>query len=294
MEFQELRVFLAIIEAGGFKKASDRLRLTQSAVSQSIANLERKIGEKLVERTSPIRPTLVGYELLHHAQFILARESEFMGDLKRLRQGYLKKLTLAVDYLVNEYFCHPIIGDLAEALPEVNFKIKRLPAREMIKAVKNRHVELGFGPFQKNMDDLKKVKLFEESSFLVSSRSNKNLNLYNKNPMEFLEKNILLASYIDEPTHRPSKKKLRDYFKQTWEIDNLSQQIKLINLGLGISYLPATILRLDTIAKEFIVLDKIPFKKITKPYGIYYSNQEPLSEPASLFLGFAKEAWKNK
>lgn len=46
MENQELKVFLSIIESGGFQKAAKQLRLTQPAISLSLANLERKINEK--------------------------------------------------------------------------------------------------------------------------------------------------------------------------------------------------------------------------------------------------------
>ena len=42
LETHEIRVFKTVCETGGFKSAADRLYVTQSAVSQAIANLERK------------------------------------------------------------------------------------------------------------------------------------------------------------------------------------------------------------------------------------------------------------
>ena len=77
MEIQELRVLVAIVEMGGFKKAAGSLFLTQSAVSQSLANLERKIGERLVERTTPVRPTVIGGELLNKLQSVSEHSLRF-------------------------------------------------------------------------------------------------------------------------------------------------------------------------------------------------------------------------
>jgi len=284
LEFQELRVFAAVIDCGGFLKASQVLHLTQPAVSQSIKNLEYKVGEKLVERSNPVRPTAIGYELLNHARFILERENEFIGDLAKLKQGHLQKLSLTVDYLVNEYFCAPVVAGTLARLPELSFKIRRLPAREMIHAVKSGQYELGFGPFQKDMGSLKAQKLFEETSYLVTGKTNQHLKLYRDNPLGFLKETVLLASYLDEPALRPSKVKIRDYFKAAWEIDSLALQIQLLDRGIGATYIPKTILDRDKSTKGFVILEKIPFHRVSKPYGTYHRENEKLSQPARVFI----------
>lgn len=284
LEFQELRVFAAVIDAGGFLKASQVLHLTQPAVSQSIKNLEYKVGEKLVERSSPVRPTAIGYELLHHARFILERENEFIHDLAKLKKGHLQKLSLTVDYLVNEYHCASYVQATLAQLPDLTFKIKRLPAREMIQAVRTGQFDLGIGAFQKNMESLKTHKLFEETSYLVTGRSNPWFKSYKNSPLGFLKETVLLASYLDEPALRPSKTKIRDFFKAAWEIDNLSLQIKMLEEGIGATYIPETILKRDPVAKDFVVLEKIPFYRVSKPYGVYYREEAELSSAMQVFL----------
>ena len=289
MEFQELRVFQAVIDCGGFLRASESLHLTQSAVSQSIANLERKLGEKLIERKSPVRPTAIGKELLSHARFILEREQEFLTELTRLRGGYLQKLSLTVDYLVNEYIAHDVVLKTLRRLPEMSFRIKRLPAREMIRAVLAGHFDLGFGPFQKNMDQLNTYKLFEQTSYLVVSPRHPALKTYRTDPMGSLKEMVLLASYLDEPALRPSKVKIRDYFKAAWEIDNIGLQIRLVEKQVGATYLPEKILQQDFVARKFTVIEKIPFSRVTKPYGIYHRQGEPLLQCAQTFIQEAQK-----
>ena len=50
IERHEIRIFSAVVEEGGFSRAADRLNITQSAVSQAVANLEHKLDAQLLLR----------------------------------------------------------------------------------------------------------------------------------------------------------------------------------------------------------------------------------------------------
>lgn len=79
-----LRAFVAIIDAGGFTAAADRLHITQSTISQQLARLEESVGQQLVERGArPVHATASGERLLGYARRILVLESEarsVLGD----------------------------------------------------------------------------------------------------------------------------------------------------------------------------------------------------------------------
>ncbi|MFD0686176.1 LysR family transcriptional regulator [Actinomadura fibrosa] len=65
LEIRELEAFLALAEELHFGRAGERLRVSQSRVSQLIQALERRIGGRLVERTSRrVALTPLGHELL--------------------------------------------------------------------------------------------------------------------------------------------------------------------------------------------------------------------------------------
>ena len=63
LENQELRCFVAVVEQGAFKRAADALSVSQSAVSQAVSGLERKLQQRLLQR-SPLAPTVAGRRLL--------------------------------------------------------------------------------------------------------------------------------------------------------------------------------------------------------------------------------------
>ena len=55
LELRELRLFLALADELHFGRAAERLGLTTSRVSQSLASLERKLGgDRLIDRTSRV------------------------------------------------------------------------------------------------------------------------------------------------------------------------------------------------------------------------------------------------
>lgn len=51
-KFQEMRVFVAVVDAGSFVKASDTIGLSKAAVSRQLADLEARLGVRLLNRTT--------------------------------------------------------------------------------------------------------------------------------------------------------------------------------------------------------------------------------------------------
>lgn len=77
-----LRAFAAIVDAGSFTLAADRLSMTQSTISQQLARLEDAVGQVLIDRTArPILPTAPGERLLGYARRILALQQEAASAL---------------------------------------------------------------------------------------------------------------------------------------------------------------------------------------------------------------------
>ena len=64
IERNEIRVFAAVVEEGGFSRAAERLHVSQSAVSQAVANLEHKLDTRLLLRRGQPRLTEAGKPLV--------------------------------------------------------------------------------------------------------------------------------------------------------------------------------------------------------------------------------------
>src|SRR5262245_37435858 len=94
IDVRRLRVLSEVAERGSFSAAADALQLTQSAVSQHVAALEREVGLPLVERgMRPVELTEAGHALTRHAAGVFARldvAEQELGEIAGRRRGRLR------------------------------------------------------------------------------------------------------------------------------------------------------------------------------------------------------------
>jgi DNA-binding transcriptional LysR family regulator len=94
LDVRRLRVLSAVAAHGSFSSAAQALQLTQSAVSQHVAALEREVGLPLVERgTRPVELTDAGHALTRHATGIFARlegAEQELAEIAGRRRGRLR------------------------------------------------------------------------------------------------------------------------------------------------------------------------------------------------------------
>ncbi len=101
LTLDQLRVLVAIAEAGSFSAAGRRLRRAQSAISQAIATLEDAQGVALFDR-SGFRPVLTaaGRVLVAEGRIVLAGAARFEAVAAATRDGVEPELAIAIDPLV--------------------------------------------------------------------------------------------------------------------------------------------------------------------------------------------------
>ncbi len=87
MKLHDLRILMAVAQAGSMNKAAVFLHMTQSAVSRSIAELERTVGVRLLDRTARgVEPTEYGRAMLECGVAVFddlrqgAKKIEFLTD----------------------------------------------------------------------------------------------------------------------------------------------------------------------------------------------------------------------
>lgn len=93
VELRELRCLVAIVDRGTFTDAAVELRMSQAAVSRNLASLERKLGVRLVRRTTRrLELTEAGDRALRRARRVLAGidelEREARSENRIVRIGY--------------------------------------------------------------------------------------------------------------------------------------------------------------------------------------------------------------
>ena len=93
LDFELLRTFIAVADCGGFRRAAERLNLTQSTVSQQIKRLELEVNRPLLQRTTrSVALTDDGEMLLGDARRLLQLEEAARHRLAGPRLSGLVRL----------------------------------------------------------------------------------------------------------------------------------------------------------------------------------------------------------
>lgn len=107
IEPNDLLLFARVVEAGSFSRAAERVGLPKSTVSRRVAQLERQLGERLLQRTTrKLSVTEFGTSVLDHARQVaeevelatalaLHRQARPSGKLRVSMPGDFASLTLA-------------------------------------------------------------------------------------------------------------------------------------------------------------------------------------------------------
>src|SRR5262249_12289234 len=85
LDVRRLKVLQEVVTSGSFSGAAESLHLSQSAVSQQIATLEREVGLPLLERTSEgPKLTAAGEALMEHGDAVMCRLEEAERELAQI------------------------------------------------------------------------------------------------------------------------------------------------------------------------------------------------------------------
>jgi DNA-binding transcriptional LysR family regulator len=141
IEFKSLETFVWVANLRSFHRAADKLNTTQPAVSARIAQLERFLGTRLLERDRRrlVAPTAKGLELLGHAERLLGLRAEMIeavGDRTAIR-GIVR---LGVSESIVHTWLPALIERVNAAYPNLELEIEvdisanlsdRLAARDL-------------------------------------------------------------------------------------------------------------------------------------------------------------------
>lgn len=125
LTLDQLRVLIAVEEAGSFSAAARRLRRVQSAVSQAMANLEDQLGLVLWDRRARVpTPTAQGRAVLAAAR----RVCDEADALRRLAAGMVQGVEPEASLCVDAFFPLPVLVDLcrgfAGRFPAVGLRVE--------------------------------------------------------------------------------------------------------------------------------------------------------------------------
>ncbi|MDB4511889.1 LysR family transcriptional regulator [Arenicella sp.] len=125
MEIRQLRHFVAAVEAGNLRKASEDVHITHPAMSMSMKNLEKSLGTKLlIKDRRGVQMTYAGELFLKSAHSILRQIDDLQTALLSTHESPTGTVRLGIPYGVNNALAAPLYRIIKQNLPGVRLEIE--------------------------------------------------------------------------------------------------------------------------------------------------------------------------
>lgn len=171
LEFRELRYFVVLCEELHFGRAAERLHISQSPLSQAIAQLERKLGTRLLDRSSRhVQVTEAGNVLVHHARRLLFEADDAVGATRRAGSGETGTLRLAVGPVSRDAVLPGLRHALDARLPGLTVDVVEVAGDDVIESVLRGGADAGLVLNSPARDDIAAVPLRRDSAVAMMLR----------------------------------------------------------------------------------------------------------------------------
>src|SRR5690242_8535229 len=142
---RRLEVFVAMVDAGGFRACSDRLDISPAAVSHQVSQLEEEIGCTLFVRRRGRLCGLTeqGTRAYREARDLLGHATAFQSVMVDLKPAAARRLSVFSDAILDGHLARPIAAFASEN-PSMNIALKRSYFEEMVQGIGSGHADMAY------------------------------------------------------------------------------------------------------------------------------------------------------
>jgi DNA-binding transcriptional LysR family regulator len=169
MELRHLRYFCAVADHGTFSEAGRQLHVSQSAISEQIADLEREIGGALLKRTAG-RPRLTpqGQLFLSEARKTLLAADRAIEMTQRSLLGQVGTLAIGFFLWGTGGFFARIIREYRKLHPDIKLSLYEMHTAEQMEALISGKIDIAFTrPLESPFDRTLRAELLYRDPIVV-------------------------------------------------------------------------------------------------------------------------------
>lgn len=197
MEFRHLRYFVYLVDSGSYVEASQKLHISQPALSKIIKELENHLGSELIDRSSPRRElTDLGKFIYQHAKQLITMYEHFIEEYSRYANIATGALRVGIPPVLGTCVLSTLIQDFSNQFPRVQIIKVEEGAKIVQQKILSDKLHLGFSPlpldsslfeyhtfFQDVMDIIvhKKHRFADQSSLPLSELRDENFVILDEN-----------------------------------------------------------------------------------------------------------------
>ena len=263
IEYRHLRYFLAVAEELHFRKAAEKLFISQPGLSRQIKQMENDLGVTLFERHNrKVALTSTGKYLQKELQMNLKNLEDILDHSKLIEQGKEGHLKLGFVGSAMLQIIPTILKQFNSKFPKVMFNLEEMDNQKQIEGLLSQDIDVGFVRLERVPRSLEIHTVLKETFCLVLPK-NHPVNKSNfKNLSQFKDSPFILF----DPQYSAS------YYEKVMQIFDgcgfapiishntihASSIYKLVENNLGVSIVPKSLQFGYNMNVKFIELDAIP------------------------------------
>ena len=296
MEFSQLEAFLEAANRGSFRRAADALYLSQPSVSARVQTLESEVGVALFHRTARgVRLTDMGRTFLPFAQRSLETLRRGREVLESVRQTSAGILNMATARVIGTYVLPETLQKFQKLYPDANLHIKVGGSSDVLQMVVGEEVQLGLARFMQH-PDVDALHLYDEEAVLVVHPGHS----FTKTRVAAMSQVAQEPLIVYDPGDPGSSyfqfinRVCRDAgvtAKVEMNLDSVEAAKNMVQLGLGVSFLPRSAVRREVEFGSLTLIDLAEVPPVLLPTYLLLRRGQEIGPTARSFLKLLQETY---
>jgi DNA-binding transcriptional LysR family regulator len=264
VEIRHLLYFKTVAEELHFRNAAAKLFISQPPLSRQIKELEEELGVQLFTRDNKrVALTDAGKYFKDETEAILARLEEIKGVAKQIHVNESGEFKIGYISSVYQTYLAEVLKSMHQLFPYIKTSLYEVPTITQIQELEQGKLDAGILRAPVHSEKLAIKTLFFDPFVIVIPTNGKQFNTYQElilliKNSPFIFFNAAFASYYNDKLLEICE---RMGFKPdiTHEANNVHSILQLVEAGLGVSILPASLKQQYSYLKvSFIPLENIP------------------------------------
>lgn len=267
LELRHLRYFRQVAKELNFRKAAEKLFITQPGLSRQINQLESSIDAQLFVRDKRnVHLTAAGKYLLKETELVFNHLSKAVRNTSHIHHGDSGMVSIGFVGSAMQVVIPQLLSQLAVEHPGIHTTLTELSNQQQIDAILADALDIGFIRYMKTPKTIE-LQAMQEDTFSLVLPENHSINNDNfQNIGQLIDDNFILFSPEYSPGYYEKVMSIFDDHgfspRVSHESVHANTIFRLVEHGLGIGVVPTSLTSGFNLKIRFIELNEIPQRTV--------------------------------
>jgi DNA-binding transcriptional LysR family regulator len=291
MQVEALKVFCDVVSQESFSLAAESNHLSQSAASQIVSQLEKRLGTRLIERSRPLKLTELGQRYYDRCKTLVEQYLDLEAEIRQAQAQLAEHVRVAAIYSVGLSDMGEFVERFEGREPGVQIHLEYLHPDRVYERVLDGAADFGLVSFPRKSRELTALPWREEEMMLACS------------PAHRLARHLLARAaelegekYIGFDRELVIRREVDRFLRElgvtvevTMEFDNIENIKKAVEIDAGVALLPEPTLLREVKTGTLVALP-LDGCRLVRPLGIIQRRHGKLGPAAGRFRDLLRHA----